>query len=135
MVSTEQAAEADPKPPSLPVNDAIQAMVDELGADPGVIGVCLFGSQARGTASVGSDADLLVLVDQPGFTVECTERSGQDFEVVRLGEATAIQYFTDNPDAAVDAWPTARILYDPQGRLAVVRDHALAIIAEGKPPL
>ena len=70
-----------------------------------------------------------------GFTVECTERSGQDFEVVRLGEATAIQYFTDNPDAAVDAWPTARILYDPQGRLAVVRDHALAIIAEGKPPL
>ena len=54
---------------------------------------------------------------------------------MRLGEATAIQYFTDNRDAAADAWPTARILHDPQGRLGSVRDHALALVAEGKPPL
>ena len=96
-------------------------------------GIGLFGSQARGTASVGSDADLLVLVEQPGFVMECTKRDGQEFELVRLGEATAVQYFTDNRDAAADAWPTARIFHDPQGRLGLVRDHALALVAEGKP--
>ncbi len=135
MVSTEQAAAGDPSRPSFHVSDAIQAFVDELSAEPGVCGIGLFGSQARGTARVGSDADLLVLVEQPGFVMECTERGGQEFELVRLGEATAMQYFTDNRDAAADAWPTARILYDPRGCLGLVRDHALALVAEGKPPV
>lgn len=135
MVSTEHAAAGDPSLPSLGVNDAIQAFVDELITKPEVCGIGLFGSQARGTARVGSDADLLVLVEQPGFVMECTERDGQEFELVRIGEATAIQYFTDNRDAAADAWPTAKILYDPQGRLGLIRDHALALVAEGKPPV
>jgi predicted nucleotidyltransferase len=135
MVSAEHAAAGDPSLPSLHLSDVIRAFVDELSAEPGVCGIGLFGSQARGTAKVGSDADLLVLVEQPGFVMECTERDGQEFELVRLGEATAIQYFTDNRDAAADAWPTARILYDPQGRLGLVRDYALALVAEGKPPV
>ena len=135
MVSTEHAAEGDGSLPSFSVSDVIQAFVDELAAEPGVFGIGLFGSQARGTARVGSDADLLVLVDQLGFVMECTERGGQEFELVRLDEATAIQYFTENRDAAADAWPTVKILYDREGRLGLVRDRALALIAEGKPAL
>jgi predicted nucleotidyltransferase len=135
MVSPEHDATGDADLPSLSVNDAIRAFVEELSREPGVCGIGLFGSQARGTARVGSDADLLVLVEQPGFVVECVERHGQEFELVRIGEATASQYFSDNRDAAADAWPTARILHDPQGRLGVIRDLALALVAEGKPRL
>src|SRR5206468_15678 len=51
------------------VNESIQAFVDELIADPEVRGVCLFGSHAKGVARVGSDADLVVLVDRPGFVM------------------------------------------------------------------
>src|SRR5213078_727224 len=34
-----------------------------------------------------------------------------------------------------DAWSSAKILYDPDGSLARVRDHVAAIVARGKPPL
>ncbi|MFL6070054.1 MAG: nucleotidyltransferase family protein [Actinomycetes bacterium] len=135
MVSTEHVLDEDSQLPSLPVSVRIQNFVDELATETGVCGIGLFGSQARGTASEDSDADLLVLVEQPGFSLECTARGGQDFEVVRLGEATAMEYFTDNRDAAADAWPTAKILYDPEGRLGMVRERALALVAEGKPPV
>ena len=122
-------------PDSPALSDAIQAYVDELAADPEVRGVGLFGSHARGTAGPDSDADLVVLVDQPGFVMGCAERDGQEFELVRLSEATAIGYFTDNRDHAADVWPTFKILYDPDGGLGRVRDVARALVAEGKPAL
>src|SRR3954468_13562297 len=44
-------------------------------------------------------------------------------------------YFSENRDAAADAWSSAKILYDPDGSLARVRDHVTAIVDRGKPPL
>ena len=135
MVSTQPGAGWAPSRDPSPVIAAIQAFANELAADAGVRGVGLFGSHARGTARVGSDADLVILVEQPGFVMGCTERGGQEFELVRLSEATAIQYFTENRDHAADVWPTARILYDPDGGLGRVRDHSLELVAQGKPPV
>jgi len=133
MAPPEPAVAADPPTPTL--NDAIRGFADELAADPEVRGVGLFGSHARGTAGADSDADLVVLVDQPGFVMSCDVRGDQEFELVRLSEATAIAYFTANPDYAADVWPTFAILHDPHGGLARVRDVARALIAEGKPAL
>ncbi len=118
-----------------PVNDAIQSLVNELVADSGVRGVLLFGSHARGNARPDSDADLAIFVEQDGFVMGCSERDGQEFELIRLSEAAAIGYFTDNRDAAADVWQVAKILYDPDGVIARVRDHVLGLLAEGKPPM
>ena len=109
--------------------------MDELAADPATRGVLLFGSQARGTARPDSDADLAIIVDGPGFVMGMAERDGQEFELVHFSEATATAYFSENRDAAADAWTSAMILYDPDGSLARVRDHVAAILARGKPPL
>src|SRR5438128_1042628 len=94
------------------MNPAIAAFVDELAADPATRGVLLFGSQARGTARPDSDADLIVIVDRAGFVMGSAQRDGQDFELVHFSEATATAYFSENRDAAADAWPSAKILYD-----------------------
>jgi predicted nucleotidyltransferase len=87
------------------MNPAITAFVDELTADPTTRGVLLFGSQARGTARLDSDADLAVIVDRPGFVMGFAERDGQDFELVHLSEATATAYFSENRDAASGVRP------------------------------
>jgi len=117
------------------MNPAITSFVEELAADPTTRGVLLFGSQARGTARPDSDADLAIIVDQPGFVMGVAHRDGQEFELVQLSEATAMAYFSENRDTAADTWSSARILYDPHGSLARVRDHVAAIVARGKPPL
>lgn len=117
------------------MNPAITTFVAELAADPGTRGILLFGSQARGTARPDSDADLAIIVDRPGFVMGVAERDGQEFELVHLSEATAMAYFSENRDSAVDTWSAAKILYDPDGSLARVRDHIAAIVAQGKPPL
>ena len=91
------------------MNPAITAFVDELAADPTTRGVLLFGSQARGTARPDSDADLAIIVDRPGFVMGVAERDGQEFELVHFSEATATAYFSENRDAAADAWSSAKI--------------------------
>src|SRR5438067_11731421 len=115
------------------MNDAIQRFVDELAADPAVGGIILFGSQARGNARAGSDADLVILGERDQFEMGFAERDGQTFELLRWSEAVAIRYAMDNRDQAADFWQVAQILYDPDGAAARVRDHAAAMLAEGKP--
>ena len=72
-----------------PTKPAITEFVEELASDPTTRGVLLFGSQARGTARPDSDADLAIVVDQPGYVMGVAERDGQEFEWVHLSEATA----------------------------------------------
>ena len=112
-----------------PMNPAITSLVEELAADPTTRGILLFGSQARGTARPDSDADLAIIVEQPGFVMGVAESDGQEFELVHISEATAMAYFSENRDNAADAWPSAKILYDPDGSLARIRDHVAAILA------
>src|SRR3954463_4403167 len=98
------------------MNPAITAFVEELAADPTTGGVLLFGSQARGTARPDSDADLAIIVDQPGFVMGVAEHDGQEFELVQLSEATATAYFSENRDAAADNVVVGQDLVGP-GRL------------------
>ena len=117
------------------MNEAIQRFVDELAADPAVRGIILFGSQARGNARADSDADLMILVERDQFEMGYAERDGQKFELLRASESVMIRYATDNRDNAADFSQVAKVLYDSDGAAARVRDHAAAILAEGKPPM
>lgn len=117
------------------MNEAIQRFVDELAADPAVLGIILFGSHARGNARADSDADLVILGERDQFEMGFTERDGQKFELLRRSEAVAIRYAMDNRDNVADFWQVAQILYDPDGATARVRDHAAELLAEGKPPM
>src|SRR6059036_2366669 len=117
------------------MNEAIHRFVDELAADPAVRGIILFGSHARGNARADSDADLVILGERDQFDMEFAERDGQKFELLRWSEAVAIRYATDNRDQVADFWQVAQILYDPDGAAARVRDHAAALLADGKPPM
>jgi predicted nucleotidyltransferase len=53
-------------PALLDAADRISAAL--VASLPGLRGVCLFGSVARGTATAASDIDLLVVTDEPGRT-------------------------------------------------------------------
>src|SRR3954452_5087974 len=117
------------------MNEAIQRFVDELGADPAVRGVILFGSHARGNARPDSDADLVILVERDQFEMGFAERDGQKFELLRWSEAVAIRYATDNRDNAADFWQVAEILHDPDGAAARLRDYAAEMLAEARPPM
>jgi hypothetical protein len=89
------------------MNPAITSFVEELAADPTTRGVLLFGSQARGTARPDSDADLVIIVDRPGFVMGVAERDGQEFELVHISEATAIAYFSGNGDNVAEPFVVA----------------------------
>jgi predicted nucleotidyltransferase len=54
-------------PALLDAADRISAAL--VASLPGLQGICLFGSVARGTATEASDIDLLVVTDEPGRTV------------------------------------------------------------------
>src|SRR5947209_8900042 len=117
------------------MNEAIQRFVDELAADPGVRGIILFGSQARGNARADSDADLVILGERDQFEMGFAERDGQKFELLRWSEAVAIRYAADNRDQTADFWQVAEILYDPDGAAARLREYAAELLAAGKPPI
>src|SRR3954453_16720479 len=106
------------------MNEAIQRFVHELGADPAVRGIILFGSHARGNARPDSDADLVVLGERDRFEMGFVDRDGQKFEVLRWSEAVSLRYAMDNRDNAADFWQVAEILYDPDGVAARLRGQA-----------
>ncbi len=59
------------------MNPAITSFVEELAADPTTRGILLFGSQARGTARPDSDADLAIILEQPGFVMGSRSATGK----------------------------------------------------------
>ncbi|HEU5103103.1 MAG TPA: nucleotidyltransferase domain-containing protein [Roseiflexaceae bacterium] len=116
------------------MNPIAQQFVEELQADPGVVGIVLFGSWARGNNRPDSDVDLLVIVEQ-GFKRTVEYRAGQAIEITYTTQQGAIDYWQANPDEAVELWNIARVLYDRDGTVARLRRAGDAIKANGKAPL
>jgi len=63
----------------------LHSIAETLGAQPGVVRVILFGSRARGTASEGSDVDLLVVCEGRPDKAEMTNRLRQLLPRRRFG--------------------------------------------------
>lgn len=94
----------------------------DLASD--AIGIALLGSVAAGTDHPGSDIDLVIAADGGGVEVRQVEG-----RMVALTRKTpeALAAALDHPweaGAAAGAWRIARILHDPEGRLAALQAAA-----------
>jgi len=94
----------------------LRELRDALRTEPNVRLAILFGSQANGTATPGSDVDLLVaLADSSAsrvaeLTGRLERRLNRDVQVVRLEDAERV------PAIVVDALERGRVLVDREGR-------------------
>ncbi|MBO3732213.1 nucleotidyltransferase family protein [Glycomyces niveus] len=105
------------------------AIAERLAADlaPGTLGIGLFGSVAKGTDHPHSDIDLFLAVDaDPGTEVRQVE--GRMVTLARKSAADLEGGLAHPWEAvtAVGAWRTARILHDPDGRMADLQARARA---------
>jgi predicted nucleotidyltransferase len=115
-------------------NAATRAFVEELRARPEVQGVLLFGSWARGNPRPRSDVDLVVIVRE-GYFRGVEIRGDQAFEIIRVTEAAAYEFWESHRHDAAGLWEVAEILYDADGTMARLETRARAMLAEGCPRL
>lgn len=98
-----------------------------VGLAPGTLGVALLGSVAQGTDRPDSDIDLYVAVET-GAVGEVRQVEGRMVTLSRATLPDLAAAFTKPWEAvvAVGAWRRARLLHDPAGHLARLRDRARA---------
>jgi len=126
---TPQAAEPHPAYAAL-----VDRLHDEAVHDDGVHGLILTGSVARGDALPGTDIDVRYLVaDGQGRPFQSSPRDGILVEQTFVDFATAEEQLRAAP-MHVYAYLDGRILYDPLGRLAELRDLAQARCAAYRLP-
>jgi hypothetical protein len=116
------------------VNAATLAFVEELKQQPDVLGVILFGSWARGNARPRSDVDLVVIVRE-GFFRGVEVRGEQAFEIIRVTEAAAFEFWESHRHDAAGLWEVAKILHDADGTMARLEARARALLADGSTPM
>lgn len=130
----------------VPIEQFLQAVCDRLAGQPGVLGIALVGSHARGEARPDSDIDLILVCDDPAALladrawVEKFEEV-QSAQVEDWGLCTSLRVFYANgpevefgivpeqwtalppdPGTAKVVCEGMRILFDPQGILAQLMD-------------
>lgn len=116
------------------VNKQTDLFLAELQARPEVLGVILFGSQARGNSRPDSDVDLVVIITE-GYQRAIEERNGQIFEIIYTMSESALEYWRSNKDDAAGLWTVAKILFDRDGTLEKLRVAAQEILQAGKSPI
>lgn len=102
----------------------LQEILEEAKQDSDIIGILLTGSVARGDALPGSDLDLRLLL-APGSSRAFSAETRQGILVERsfADEQMALLKLDENP-MEVYAYLDGRILFDPQERLAYLREQA-----------
>jgi predicted nucleotidyltransferase len=104
----------------------LRALRDALRTEPNVRLAVLFGSQAVGTATAGSDVDLLVAVADPSASRmaelggRLERRVARSVQLVRLEEAERV------PALMSDALEHGRVLVDREGRWHELRPQIAA---------
>lgn len=103
----------------------LRELRDALRTEPNVRLAILFGSQATGTATAGSDVDVLVgLVDPSAarvaeLTGRLERRCGRNVQLVRLHDAEDAA-----PGLMADALDRGRVLIDRDGRWPLLQREA-----------
>jgi predicted nucleotidyltransferase len=113
------------------MEQAVRRLVDELRQQSNVLGIAVFGSAARGDGRPDSDIDVYVLV-RDGSWRDVEERDGRNFEFVYSSPEASRAFAERRPDDYVTMWDDARILFDRDGDLEKLREHAKNLRKRGK---
>src|SRR5690349_11672363 len=111
---------------------ALQARASGVAADlvvrfPGVQGVCLFGSVARGEAGPKSDVDLFVIGDDPDLTPSVIyrqlhlQKGEPKVSIVYHTPETLDRYIETGSRFLVHLQLEGEVLYDASGRLTELK--------------
>lgn len=116
------------------MNKVIAAFIDELKSKNDTRGILMFGSYARGDQRPTSDVDVLVITEE-GAWRDVEERDGQMFEMVYASFDLAKDFYSKNPNDAIQQWTDGKILYDPEGVMEELKNYIFAIREKGREPL
>lgn len=116
------------------MNNATQEFLEELKLRPEVSAVILFGSWARGNNHQDSDVDLIVIQSE-GYKRTIENRDGQMFEIIYTTEDSAVDHWQKNKDDSAGLWEVAKILYDKEGRMGLIKEEMVSMIGKGKDPI
>jgi predicted nucleotidyltransferase len=113
------------------LNNDTKEFLEELKQNPEVVGIILFGSWARGNNRPDSDVDLVVILKE-GYRRKVEYRNKQAFEIIYTTERSAVEYWNNHKDDAAGLWEVAKILYDKDGTIRVIKEEIEQIIKNGK---
>jgi len=125
----------------LPIQDnlfrtALETSVASLIQQPGIVGILLFGSVARGDATPTSDIDLLVVREHEQFHVQVEPIAGISVKMVVLpGEGLEGSVTPEIQKGLRPTFADGQILFDPAGVLADLCDKMGRAIRNGPPSL
>lgn len=114
------------------LNDSTVNFIEELKLNPNILGIILFGSWARGNNRIDSDVDLMV-IQKEGFRRAVEKRNEQIFEIIYLTANSALDYWKTHLNDAASLWEVAKILFDRDGSLEILKNKANEILSKGKP--
>jgi predicted nucleotidyltransferase len=116
------------------MNEDTKHFLEELKQKPGVLGVILFGSWARGNSRPESDVDLVVILEE-GYRRTVEYRDQQAFEIIYTTEEAALEYWRNHRDDAAGLWEVAEILYDKDGTIQRLKSRTTEVLSAGKKPI
>jgi len=102
----------------------IQQIVDESVHDENILGILLIGSVARGDALPGADLDMRLIL-APGTTRKVEPELRKGILIERgYTDVTLAQAKLDKNPLGLYAYLDGRILFDPQGLFAQLKEQA-----------
>ena len=116
------------------MNKATHSFLEDLKQRSDVLGVIMFGSQARGNFRPDSDVDLVVILTE-GYRRAVEYRDGQAFEIIYTTARGALEYWKSHIDDAAGLWEVASVLFDKDGTIAQLKSKIQKVLDEGKKPI
>jgi len=116
------------------MNKATHTFLENLKQRKDVLGVIMFGSQARENSRPDSDVDLVVILTE-GFRRTVEYHEGQAFEIIYTTARGALAYWESHIDDAAGLWAVAKVLYDKDGTIAQLKNQIQLVLDKGKKPI
>jgi len=116
------------------MNKATHSFLEDLKQRRDVLGVIMFGSQARGNYRPDSDVDLVVILTEE-YRRAVEYRDGQAFEIIYTTARGALEYWKSHIDDAAGLWAVAKVLYDKDGTIAQLENKIQKVLDKGKKPI
>jgi predicted nucleotidyltransferase len=116
------------------MNEDTKQYIEKLKARADVLGVIMFGSWARGNNRPDSDVDLVVILTE-GYRRTVEYNNKQAFEIIYTTANAAIDFWQSHKDDCYGLWAVAKIVFDKDGTIEMLKNKAEEVIKAGKTPI